>query len=142
MSTSSVISQLRRDEGEVLHAYQDHLGYWTIGMGILIDKRRGGGITPEESAYLTQNRVVRIEAELTSKLPWFTRLEPPRRAALVNMAYQMGVAGLLGFARSLGSIRDERWALAEAQLLESTWARQTPDRARRVARQIATGEWQ
>ena len=25
--------QLRRDEGEVLTTYQDHLGYWTIGVG-------------------------------------------------------------------------------------------------------------
>ena len=39
--------QLKRDEGEILHAYQDHLGFWTIGIGILIDKR---GMT-EEAAY-------------------------------------------------------------------------------------------
>ena len=32
--------QLERDEGRVRHAYQDHLGYWTIGVGRLIDARR------------------------------------------------------------------------------------------------------
>ncbi len=45
----SITQQLRRDEGEVLHAYQDSLGYWTIGIGVLIDKRKGGGITKAES---------------------------------------------------------------------------------------------
>lgn len=30
---------LETDEGRVPHAYQDHLGYWTIGVGHLVDKR-------------------------------------------------------------------------------------------------------
>jgi GH24 family phage-related lysozyme (muramidase) len=33
----NIYKQLKRDEGEVLHAYKDSLGYWTIGIGILID---------------------------------------------------------------------------------------------------------
>ena len=40
---TKTVEQLRRNEGEVLHAYQDHLGFWTIGVGRLIDKRKGGG---------------------------------------------------------------------------------------------------
>ena len=30
-------ARLRLEEGEVLHAYQDSLGWWTIGVGHLID---------------------------------------------------------------------------------------------------------
>ena len=30
---TKIYNQLKRDEGEILHAYQDHLGYWTIGVG-------------------------------------------------------------------------------------------------------------
>lgn len=40
---TKLTAQLRRDEGEKLYAYQDTLGYWTIGIGRLIDRRRGGG---------------------------------------------------------------------------------------------------
>lgn len=134
--------QLRRDEGEVLSAYKDHLGYLTIGIGRLIDKRKGGGITSEEAAYLLSNDIDRVEREVSAKLPWYEKLNEARKGALLNMAFQMGVPGLLGFTRSLASIRDERWADAEYQLLQSTWAIQTPDRAKRVAHQIATGEWQ
>jgi lysozyme len=46
---ANIAEQLRRDEGEVLHAYQDKYGYWTIGVGRLIDARKGGGISVEES---------------------------------------------------------------------------------------------
>ncbi len=139
----NLIDQLRRDEGEVLHAYQDSLGFWTIGVGVLIDQRKGGGITADESAMLLSNRVEAMRQQLRSKLPWLDGLDSIRQAALLNMAYQLGVNGVMGFPRMLEALRDERWATAEAEGLDSAWAKsQTPPRARRVMRQIATGEWQ
>lgn len=138
----NLIDQLRRDEGEILHAYQDHLGYWTLGVGVLIDQRRGGGITAEESAYLLRNRVAMAEAALRQRFEWYGRLDEVRQAALLNMAYQLGVDGLSKFTKMLAALRDERWADAEQHALDSQWAKQTPERARRVARQLQTGEWQ
>lgn len=137
-----LLEQLRRDEGERLHAYPDHLGYLTIGVGRLIDQRRGGGISPDESAFLLGNDVARVTRELQQRLPWFRALDEVRRAALINMGFQLGAAGLMAFTRSLECVRDARYAEAETHLLNSAWAKQTPARARRVARQIATGEWQ
>lgn len=61
---AELTKQLRRDEGEVLSAYQDHLGYWTIGVGRLIDKRKGGGLTSEESDYLLGNDIDKRDKEL------------------------------------------------------------------------------
>jgi lysozyme len=139
---SKLIEQLRRDEGEVLTAYPDHLGYLTIGVGRLIDKRKGGGISAQESAYLLSNDVARVDAELRSRLTWFGQLDEVRQAALLNMGFQLGIAGLMEFTRSLACIRDGRFAEAETHLLQSKWATQTPARAKRVAHQIATGEWQ
>ena len=138
---SKIIEQLRRDEGEVLTAYEDSLSYLTIGVGRLIDKRKGGGITREESAYLLNNDVARVDAELRSRLPWFGSLDEVRQASLINMGFQLGVSGLMEFTRSLGCIRDGRFAEAETHLLASKWAQQTPARARRVANQISTGDW-
>lgn len=134
--------QLRRDEGEVLHAYADHLGFLTIGIGRLIDERRGGGISPEESAYLLGNDIDRIDAEVRAALHWFEHLGPARQGALLNMAFQMGVQGMLGFEQTLAAIRDQRFAHAAHLMLQSKWAKQTPQRARRVARQVETDEWQ
>lgn len=139
---SNIIDQLRRDEGEVLHAYADHLGYLTIGVGRLIDKRRGGGISAEESAYLLRNDVARIDAALDARLPWWRSLNPARRAVLQGMAFQMGTAGLFGFVTTLKLIEAGQYADAAAQMLRSKWATQTPARAKRTAEQMKTGRWQ
>lgn len=131
--------ELRSDEGEKLFAYQDHLGFWTIGVGILIDQRKGGGITSEESSYLLANRIASKRAELTRRLPWFTQLDPVRQDGLLNMAFQMGVDGLLKFNNSLEMIRTQQWQAASQNLHQSEWAKQTPARAERVIAQIVTG---
>ena len=138
----NIIDQLRRDEGEILHAYQDSLGYWTIGVGVLIDGSKGGGITPEESALLLQNRVAAKKQQLLQMLPWAQGLDDARFGALLNMAYQLGVNGVLGFRSMLAAMQAGQWEDAKNAALNSTWARQTPARAQRVAQQILTGEWQ
>jgi lysozyme len=135
-------SQLKRDEGEVLHAYQDHLGFWTIGIGILIDKRKGGGLRPEESEFIFRNRLKLLDAELSKRIPWIARLDPARKGVLINMAFQMGVAGLLGFKNTLSMVESGRYRDAAKGMLESKWATQTPARANRLSRQMETGIWQ
>ncbi len=135
-------SQLKRDEGEKLHAYQDHLGFWTIGVGILIDKRKGGGLLPEESAFIFNNRLNLINKELDFRLPWIAKLDPARRGALVNMAFQMGIAGLLAFKNTLTMIEAGKYQDAAKAMLQSKWAGQTPARAQRLSNQMATGDWQ
>lgn len=138
---SEITQQLRRDEGEVLHAYQDHLGYWTIGIGILIDKRKGGGITAEESEYLFRNRLNAKRDELRRRLPWFDKLDEARQGVLLNMAFQMGVEGLLGFKNTLAMIERGDYDAASEGMLQSKWADQTPERAVRLAEQMRTGVW-
>lgn len=133
--------QLRRDEGEELSAYQDHLGYWTIGVGRLIDKRKGGGITSEEAAYLLSNDIDRKQAELVKRLPWAATLDEARFGVLCNMAFQMGVDGLLGFKNTLAMVRDGKYTEAAEGMLNSLWAKQTPARAKRLSEQMRTGEW-
>lgn len=138
----NLIAQLRREEGVVRHAYQDHLGFWTIGCGRLIDQRKGGGLSDDEIDYLLTNDINRFTREVMAALPWAASLNAPRQAVLIGMAFQMGTAGLLGFKNTLAAIRDERYAHAAGLMLQSRWAQQTPARARRMARQMDTGEWQ
>lgn len=133
---------LIRDEGMVLHAYEDHMGFATIGVGRLIDKRKGGGITKDEAAYLLENDVRRVCADVIEALPWVIRMNEARQAVVYAMAFQMGLKGLLGFRSTLDSMRDERYADAAEGMRQSLWAKQTPARVKRMAYQCETGEWQ
>lgn len=120
------------DEGLVLHAYQDHLGFWTIGVGTLIDKRKGGGITRAEAMMLLQNRLGTFFKEMDAKMPWWRSHPEPVQRALANMAYQMGVDGLVKFKTTLGLIQERKYREAADTAMRSLWAKQTPNRAKKV----------
>lgn len=134
--------QLIRDEGEILHAYQDSLGYWTIGVGHLIDARKGGSIPQVVSRQLLALDISRATQGLLVALPWLKQLDEIRLAALVNMAFNMGVHNVLMFSKTLSLLREGKYAEAAGEMLNSVWATQVGDRANRLARQIETGEWQ
>lgn len=138
---SELTKQLRADEGVVSHAYQDHLGFWTIGVGRLIDKRKGGGLRPFEIDYLLRNDIEDRINELTKRLSWFQNLDDARRAVLVNMSFQMGVDGLMQFRNTLEMIKQGDFDKAADGMLNSLWARQTPERAKRLSLQMRTGAW-
>ena len=139
---ATLTDQLRRDEGEKLHAYSDHMGFLTIGVGRLIDKRKGGGITSEEADYLLANDIRRKTGEVIIALPWAAHLDPVRFGVLQNMAFQLGIAGLLGFKNTLKFIEDGDYIRAGDNMRKSKWHSQTPARCERLIRQLISGEWQ
>ena len=135
-------AQLKRDEGTRATAYTDSMGWLTIGVGRLIDSRKpGAGLRPDEIDYLLHNDIADRVQALTKALPWFAKLDQARQGVLINMAFQMGTAGLLAFRQTLGLVRDGRYAEASEQMLKSKWAEQTLDRAHRLSQQMKTGEW-
>ena len=135
-------AQLRRDEGTRATAYKDSLGFLTIGVGRLIDSRKpGAGLRQDEIDYLLRNDINDRVQALTKALPWFWALDEARQGVLVNMAFQIGTAGLVEFSYTLGLVRDGKYTEAAVQRLKSKWATQTPERAKRLAEQMKTGEW-
>lgn len=140
---TELIRQLRGDEGCSRQAYQDHLGFWTIGVGRLVDARKpGSGLRDIEIDFLLNNDVDDRISSLMKVLPWFQDLDDARQGVLVNMAFQMGIEGLLGFINTLKAVREGRYEAAAQGMLNSKWATQTPNRAKRLAEQMRTGQWQ
>ena len=139
----NIVDQLKRDEGVRQVPYQDSLGLWTIGVGRLIDGRKtGAGLRMSEIEQMLANDIADREQALRLSLPWFDSLDEVRQAVLVNMAFQLGVVGLLQFADTLTNVREGNYAEAAAAMLKSKWREQTPDRAARLATQMETGTWQ
>ena len=133
-------SELQRDEGYQPHVYQDSLGFWTIGNGFLVDKRRGGTL-PEPVRALWLSLLVQECVRDIQNEPWFLACDTDaRRRALVNMRFQLGAGGLRTFRRSLAAIQARKWLEAGALMRQSLWYKQTPMRAERVIRMIESGE--
>ena len=137
-----LVRQLRGDEGEKSCAYQDHLGYWTIGIGRMVDSRKpGSGLRPREIAFMLNNDIDDRIAALNQKMPFFSKLDAARQGVLLNMSFQLGVEGLLAFKTTLGLVEKQQYEEASVQMLKSKWATQTPARAKRLSEQMRTGVW-
>ena len=141
--TSRLRAMLEADEGRVPHAYQDSRGYWTIGVGHLIDKRRGGRLPEYIIDLLLDYDISEKTRELVAMFPWVADVDGPRRAVLIAMTFQLGGEGLAKFGRALAAMRRKDYAGAAEHFLDSEVARtQAPARWDRFAAQIVTGEWQ
>lgn len=133
MNFETFKSDLQRDEGFLSYAYKDSQGYLTIGVGRMVDKRLGGGITASEADHLLNNDIDRTWNDLVKTFPWIQAHPDPVQRALANMAFQMGVQKLTAFHRTLDFIKKGKYCAAADNAMKSLWARQTPARAKRVA---------
>ena len=132
----AMVRQLRLHEGERLKPYRDTVGKLTIGVGRNLDDR---GITREESAMLLANDIAAEERELLRALPWVATLDAVRQRVLLDMSFNMGLVGLLGFKRTLATIQAGEYQAAAMMMLDSRWAKQVGRRAERLSRMMATG---
>ena len=66
-------------------------------------------------------------------------MNPDRQAIVLNMGYQLGVTGLFNFKRMWIAFDEGDYVKAAKEALDSRWAKQTPERAKRVAMVIETG---
>ncbi|MCX7283889.1 MAG: glycoside hydrolase family protein [Novosphingobium sp.] len=153
MNRELLKSELRSDEGEKLRSYRDHLGYWTIGVGHLLDPlkganpapfgadlRNGRSITAEQSAQLLDLDIDAKMAELDARAPWWRRLSENRQRVVVNMAFQLGTTGLLGFRKAVAAMQTGDFAEAGRQMRDSKWALEdTPARAARLIERMVIG---
>lgn len=131
--------ELVKDEGKVKHAYQDSLGYWTIGVGRLIDKRLGGGLSDDEINYLLNNDVE--EAHITAQkfVKNFDDLTSNRKAVILHLAFNLGYTKLAKFVNTLKAVNEGRWEDAARGMENSLWYRQVGNRSKRLVKLMREG---
>jgi lysozyme len=137
INRDAMIRQLRLHEGERLKPYRCTAGKLTIGVGRNLEDR---GITAQESAYLLGNDIDSHWHELVKAIPWVERLDEVRQRVLLDMAFNLGITGLLGFKNTLATIKAGDFEKAGTMMLDSKWARQVGRRADRLATMMATGK--
>lgn len=156
---TDIFSLLELEEGYSEKPYIDTEGYPTIGFGIKIGPK-GAPLSnytftlPRTAAevwtrcYLdqmvarivrfphTNNALMALESKMTGPI-----YSDPRCCVLLSMCYQMGEAGVEQFTNTLAFIQSGDYTKAAVNMLASKWAKQTPTRAARHAKQMQTGLW-
>jgi lysozyme len=137
VDTSKLITELERDESLRLKPYRDSVrtpehpnGILTIGIGRNLE---AVGIGRDEAYLMLHNDIDRAVADVEQKLPWWSELDDDRQRVIVNMAFNMDIRRLLGFAKFLAAAQAGRYEEAAAEMLNSSWARQVGVRAQRLA---------
>ena len=136
-----LIEQLKRHEGVKTHAYKDHLGYITVGVGRCLEEGIGVGLSEKEIEYLLLNDIARCAEELEAAFGWFKALDPVRRNAMINLCFNVGLPRLRGFVKALAAMEAQNYETAADEFYDSRWATQVGNRAVEVCAMIRTGEY-
>lgn len=137
---TAMSKELVRDENVIPYAYQDSLGFWTIGVGHCIDIRKGCKL-PDQFIYsLLDSDIHNAINDLNSNIPWWVQLDEVRKRVLINMCFNLGIRKLLVFQKFLSAMKSSNWGEAATQMQNSVWWGQVGARAARLQQMVITGE--
>ena len=143
-----LLEQIKFEEGLRLEVYRCPAGKRTIGYGHNLDanpyiegSKIPDKITREVAEVLLHRDVNKTIEQLAAAWSGFGLLNGARRDACINMAFQLGVARFMEFKNLRAALFKCEWAEAYKQAKASQWAKQTPERAERVASQFLTGQY-
>ena len=129
-------NELIRDEGKRNHVYTDTVGVPTIGVGRNL---RDVGLSDDEVSYLLGNDINRVCAELDAAIPWWREMTEARQRCITNMAFNLGITGLMGFKNTLAAMKAGRYGEAASGMLASRWASQVGQRAKLLSTMMDEG---
>lgn len=150
MKNITITQLLAFEEGFRAEPYYCSEGYPTIGIGQKIG-RKGDPleyytftVDMKTAEALLESNLKPIHDYLTDALDMFYPAhswDDPRDVILQSMAYQLGTSGLSKFKNMWKAIEQGDWDTASKEALDSRWAKQTPERAKRHAEVLRTGDW-
>jgi lysozyme len=70
-----------------------------------------------------------LMVRIGKKFPWWKSAESDVKDVVVEMCYQLGVSGFSKFKKAIDHLENKRYGKASVEMLDSRWAKQTPNRA-------------
>lgn len=137
-----LIKELRRDEGVRYVPYFDTKGIHTVGVGHNLKAKPlpvRYPLTEEQVDEILYDDLVGVFSDLDRKLGWWRTLSCARQRVMANMCFNLGIGGLLGFVHTLTSIKTGNYDDASEKMLQSAWARQVGERAKRLSLMMKEG---
>jgi len=110
------------DEGLRLKLYRCTAGKLTIGIGHNIEDR---GISEAVCELMFQEDIAVAERDALALFPGLHSYSDRRKAALINMAFQLGFERLSQFKKMRTAVANGDWFAAANEALDSDWAKQT-----------------
>jgi GH24 family phage-related lysozyme (muramidase) len=138
MYDTLLAQELVDEESFETHAYKDHKGNWTIGVGHLLGK---DSLLHAKRVWTQEQVMIRFMTDMNSsiyhvrkQIKVFDQLSPARQRVLVSMMFNMGPHRFSGFVNTIAAIHKFDYHEAYIEMLDSKWANyDVPNRAKRTA---------
>ena len=125
-----LIERLKVSEGFKESVYKDTLGIDTIGYGFAI---KDLVLSEEISEMILKEKVEALISRIENKFEWFVEMPPEVQSVIVECCYQLGLYGFSRFKKTLAHLKEKEFKQAADEMLDSRWAKQTPNRANMLA---------
>ncbi len=135
--TPALKKRIKRHEGMRLKPYHCPAGRLTIGIGRNLTDV---GITETEAEYLLENDLQSAEKNCSDAFVWYEKLDNIRKGVIVEMVFNLGFAGFLGFRKLIKALTIGDYLTASKEMLSSRWAAQVGHRAEVLSLIMKTGK--
>ena len=131
----SLIEGIKESEGFRDRVYKDTLGIDTIGYGFAIKDL----VLEEDICDMILDRKLNDLIDAADKKFSFLRGMPLDKSEVIyEMCYQLGINGVSKFKNMLKHLEAKNYEKASVEMLDSLWAKQTPNRAIKLSNQMKT----
>ena len=125
-----LINRIKHHEGYRSRVYTCTENHLTIGYGFAIKDLELDEDIAEE---ILMRKVEKLIKRVRAKFDWLDSVPHEVQGVLVEMSYQMGLSGVSKFKKALHAMQMFQWKLAADEMLDSRWAKQTPNRAKELS---------
>ena len=128
-----IIKDIKKHEGYEPKVYKCTEGYDTIGYGFAI---KDLVLDKDVADLILMKKLHKLLQRIVIAFPWFKDINDTAKAVIVNMCYQLGLSGFSKFKKTIYLLETEQYEEASVEMLDSLWAKQTPNRAKELSEKL------
>ena len=128
-----LIDSIKQHEGYVGIVYKDSLGIDTIGYGFAIKDLE---LDEDICEIILERKLKDLQSRVDLKFNWYRYMPQEIKDIVMEMCYQLGITGFSKFKKTIVYLQNKQWNDASVEMLDSLWAKQTPNRAKEMSDRV------
>ena len=131
--TNDLLKAVKLSEGFRDRVYKDSLGIDTIGYGFAIKDLE---LDVDVCDIILERKIKNLQDRVKNKFSWYKYMPPEIQDVVMEMCYQLGVTGVSKFKKTIAYLQNKEFKNASIEMLDSRWAKQTPNRAKELSNRV------
>ena len=128
-----LLKEIKRHEGFEPRVYKCTEGVDTIGYGFAIKDLH---LDEDIAELILMRKIQKLLERIIVAFSWFENSPKEVKFVVTNMCYQLGLRGFSKFKQTIYYLETEQYEEASLEMLDSLWAKQTPNRAKELSEEI------